>query len=202
MIFGLALSVGAVTLVSSPPADVSGVYSALATFGFSFLILIVIWLRYTRIMSVLRLESQRAIRLNISLLFLVSVEPFLFNIVRNPPANLLNPGAYADATSSLYALDLGAMMIILGGFTFSLADEDRNLIPKDLIRLFKLDSMKLFVSGALFLVTVLPFFFTTEVDGQPLRYLFWIAPMLFILAMRVYERVSSRGHPQQKAQPG
>jgi uncharacterized membrane protein len=163
MIFGLALSVGAITLVSSPPTDPSGVYGALLTFGFSFLILIVIWLRYTRIMSVLHLESQRAIRLNIALLFLVSVEPFLFNIVRSPPSGLLAPGTYEDVTSSLYALDLGAMMLILGGFTFSLTSEDKNLIPRDLIHHFKLDSFKLFVSGALFMATVLPFFFTTKV---------------------------------------
>ena len=143
-------------------------------------------------MSVLHLESQRAVRLNIALLFLVSVEPFLFNIVRTPPAKLLNPAAYTDATSSLYALDLGAMMLILGGFTYSLTDEDKNLIPKDLIHHFKLDSMKLFVSGALFLVTVLPFFYDTNVGGEPLRYLFWIAPMAFIAAMRAYERISSR----------
>jgi uncharacterized membrane protein len=113
MIFGLALSVGAITLVSSPPTDVPSIYGDLGTFGFSFLILITIWLRYTRIMSVLPLESQRVIVLNIILLFLVSVEPFLFNILRNPPS-VINAGAYDDATSMLYALDLGAMMVILG----------------------------------------------------------------------------------------
>ncbi len=34
MIFGLALSVGAITLVSSPPTTASATYGDLATFGF------------------------------------------------------------------------------------------------------------------------------------------------------------------------
>jgi uncharacterized membrane protein len=191
MIFGLALSVGAITLVSSPPADVPSIYSDLGTFGFSFLILITIWLRYTRIMSVLPLESQRVVTLNIILLFLVSVEPFLFNIVRKPPT-VLNYGAYIDATSTLYALDLGAMMIILGIFTFSVADQDRKLIPAELVGQFRAETATWLTTGSLYLVTVLPFFFTIEVDGTRLRYLFWAVPLLFILATRGYQRISTR----------
>ena len=61
------------------------------------------------------------------------MEPFLFNLIRNTPA-VTDPKAFADATSTLYALDPGAMFAILGGFTFTLADEERELIPKALIR--------------------------------------------------------------------
>ena len=191
MIFGLALSVGAITLVSSPPTDVPSIYSDLGTFGFSFLILITIWLRYTRIMSVLPLESQRVVTLNIILLFLVSVEPFLFNIVRRSPT-VLNYINYIDATSTLYALDLGAMMIILGIFTFSVADQDRKLIPTELVSQFRGETATWFISGGLYLVTVLPFFFTFEVDGTRLRYLFWAVPLLFVMAARAYQRISTR----------
>ena len=191
MVFGLALSIGAITLVSNPPTDVPSIYSDLGTFGFSFLILITIWLRYTRIMSVLPLESQRGVVLNIILLFLVSVEPFLFNILRKPPT-VLNYGTYADVTSTLYALDLGAMMIILGIFTFSVTDQEKKLIPAELVGQFRAETATWLITGSLYLVTVLPFFFTFEVDGTRLRYAFWGVPMLFILAARGYQRISTR----------
>src|SRR5271154_5333345 len=98
LIFGLALSVGAISLVSNPPTTSGQVQNDLVTFGFSFLILITMWLRYTRIMSVFPLDSPGVVRLNIVLLFCVSVEPFLFNLVRNPPAAalLLNPSGFSD----------------------------------------------------------------------------------------------------------
>lgn len=60
-------------------------------------------------------------------------------------------------------------MIIVASFTISLADGDKNLVPKDMVHVFKWDSIKLFVAGALFLVTALPFFFTTSVGGTTLR---------------------------------
>ncbi|MGA2665473.1 MAG: TMEM175 family protein [Nitrososphaerales archaeon] len=192
MVFGLALSVGAITLVSSPPLDAKSTYVDLGTFGFSFLILITIWLRYTRIMSVLPLASQRVVTLNTILLFLVSVEPFLFNIVKNIPAGVTDAAGYADATSTLYALDLGGMMVILAFFTFSAADEEKRLIPKDLVRQFRGETITWLVSGALYTVTALPIFFTVHLHGLPLRYSFWSVPTAFILAVRAYRRLSAR----------
>ena len=79
MVFGLALLVGAITLVGSAPNNVTGLFNDITTFAFSFLILISVWMRYTKIMSVLPLENRWTISLN-TLLFSVSIEPFLFNL--------------------------------------------------------------------------------------------------------------------------
>lgn len=175
---------GAISLVSNPPTDVRAVYNDLATFGFSFLILITMWLRYTRIMSVFQLESRRVTNLNILLLFCVSVEPFLFNLVRNAPA-VTDPGAFTDAVSTLYALDLGGLFAIIGGFTLTLADDERNLIPKALIRQYRIEGVSCFVCGLIFGVSALPVFFTTSLEGgEPIRYSLWIAPLLLIWAAR------------------
>jgi uncharacterized membrane protein len=177
--------VGAISLVSSPPTDVQGLYYDLVTFGFSFLILITMWLRYTRIMSVFPLESRRVINLNIMLLFCVSVEPFFFNLIRNTPTGLTDPRAFADAVSTLYALDLGAMFAILGGFTFTLADEERKLIPKGLIRQYRFEGVSWFVCGLLFALTALPIFFVIKLmNGDPIRYYLWIVPLLVIWITR------------------
>jgi uncharacterized membrane protein len=189
LIFGLALSVGAISLVSDPPMDVRGIYNDLLTFGFSFLILITMWLRYTRIMSVFPLQSRRVVNLNIMLLFCVSIEPFLFNLIRNTPA-VTDPRAFADATSTLYALDLGALFAILGGFTLTLADEERKLIPKPLIRQYRVEGFSWFVCGLIFAISALPLFFAIRLGGNPIRYYIWVAPLLLIWIARTGQRLT------------
>ena len=157
----------------------------LATFGFSFLILITMWLRYTQIMSVFPLDNARVIRLNILLLFCVSVEPFLFNLVRKAPEGVANLAGYDNTTSTLYALDLGAMFLIMGGFTLTLASEERNLIPKELTHQYRISGAGWFICGVLYLLSALPIFFTLALGlSLPLRYYIWAAPLVLIWALR------------------
>ncbi|MDA4117682.1 MAG: TMEM175 family protein [Thaumarchaeota archaeon] len=198
LIFGLALSVGAISLVSSPPTDAAGIYNDLATFGFSFLILITMWIRYTRIMSVFPLESRRVVNLNIALLFCVSIEPFLFNLIRNTPA-VTDPKAFLDAASTLYSLDLGAMFGILGGFSLTLADVERKLIPKSLVRGYRIEGVSWFLCGLIFGISALPVFFSIKVgsDMMPIRYYLWVAPLLLIWASRWARRLTGGDDPEK-----
>src|SRR6266702_7971682 len=64
LVFGLALSIGAISLISNKPTNPGYLYQAIAAFGFSFLILIQIWFRFTEIMSVLPVETTRTRILN------------------------------------------------------------------------------------------------------------------------------------------
>ena len=128
LIFGLALSIGAISLISRVPATPFRMLIDISEFGFSFLILISVWLGYTNIMSVLPLEDGTTVTLNLVLLFLVSIEPYLFylNIIFDLSAHevLLN---YA---SILYALDMTGLMLILALFTHELAREERGWCRK------------------------------------------------------------------------
>ena len=81
LVFGLALSIGAIGLISNKPVDPGHLAGSIAGFGSSFLILISIWFRYTELMSVLRVEVTRTRVLNTTLLFLVAVEAYLFNLL-------------------------------------------------------------------------------------------------------------------------
>lgn len=165
LIFGLALSIGAFALVSSPPTSASGFYKDVITFGFNFVVLITIWIRYTRIMSALPIETRTTMLLNSVLLFTVSLEPFIFNILRS--ANLVNPapaGLY-EAASSAFGVDLGAMALIMGVFTLALADEEKRLVPQEFISRLRSESVTWFVSSAVFLASALPVFGRISVGG-------------------------------------
>jgi len=77
LVFGLALSIGAISLISNKPTEPNVLYIAIGGFGFSFLILIQIWFRFTEIMSVLPVETTGTRVLNTLLLLLVALEPYL-----------------------------------------------------------------------------------------------------------------------------
>jgi uncharacterized membrane protein len=165
LVFGLALSIGAIALVSNPPGTAAGLYRDIATFTFNFMVLISIWLRYTRIMSVLPLENRRSMMLNTVLLFTVTMEPFLFNILRS--GNSLNPASVTlfEAASSLYGIDLGAMMLIIGGFTLALASEERHLVPSSMITQLRYEASTWIGSAAIFLISAIPVFGRIDVGG-------------------------------------
>ena len=182
MIFGLALSVGAITLVGNPPTTNAELENDILTFGFSFLILISVWMRYTSIMSVLPLENRRSITLNTVLLFTVSIEPFLFNLVR---ANSIpNPSGFPDTVSTALAVYLGVMMLILGFFTSVLADEQKKLLPKDLLRDYTYDAIWFYVSGALFIGSAFIPLSILGIGGIRLKFEIWIFPLITSLIRR------------------
>ena len=104
LIFGLALSIGAIQLVGSAPQSQIQLITALSAFGFSFLILMSFWNRYTTIASAVPIETTIMVRLNTLLLFFVAIEPYLFNPlviqVKNlTPLLIQNMSAYYGLTS-------------------------------------------------------------------------------------------------------
>jgi uncharacterized membrane protein len=189
LIFGLALSIGAFALVSSPPRSVLALYSDILTFAFNFVVLISVWIRYTRVMSVLPLETGRTTALNILLLFTVSVEPFLFNILRS--VNTASPAASAllDAATSFYGFDLGVMILIMGVFTITLADEERNLVPRDMTKQLRSEAFSAFVAGAIFLVSALPLFGVLYVGDTQSRTDLWVAALVLTWVRRGVKRI-------------
>ena len=110
LVFGLALSLGSIILVSKSVATPSDLLTNVALFGFSFLIVIWIWSGYTNVMAVLPSEIRGTFLLNIALLFCVAIEPYLFYVLYQP----ISIG-FLDFASSLYAVDGAAMMFILAG---------------------------------------------------------------------------------------
>lgn len=180
LIFGLALSIGAISLLG----NIDTIYSTgvlendIAIFGFSFLILIGVWMRYTKIMSVLPLENRWTVSLNTALLFTVSLEPFLFNVMQ------LDIKLSPEFSSQFYAVDLGVMMAILGSFSLVLTNEERNLIPKNLIKEYRIQSIVLFVAATFFFISTVNIFWTYGPNHLELRFYLWIIPFVLSSVQR------------------
>ena len=186
IIFGLALSIGAISLISRLPAKPFGILIDVAEFGFSFLILISVWLGYTNIMSVLPMEDGSTVILNLVLLFLVSIEPYLFYL--NITFDLLSHELLLNSASVLYALDMAGLMLILALFAHQLAREERGLVPKKSMAKFKRVRNTLFISAALFAITILPLFWTFKLWDLPIRFYFWFIPLILSSVRRISER--------------
>ncbi|MGA8274789.1 MAG: TMEM175 family protein [Thermoplasmata archaeon] len=180
MVFGLALSVGALALVATPPTSSEQLYSDIVTFGFSFLILIMVWFSYTRIMSEMTFEDHRTLTLNTVLLFTVSVEPFLFNLLHS--ANHLN--GFFNAASQAYAVDLGLMMVILGLFAWGLSVSTQPPLALSVRTGFRAEAINRWVAAGIFFVTVAPVFDQVSVGPEPLRIWLWLIPLFFFAFAR------------------
>jgi len=175
-VFGLALSIGALSLLSKPPSTPAEIRSDILGFAFSFLILIFVWMSYTRIMSVLPLETSATLLLNVVMLFLVVIEPYLFYLVSL--FGHVTDYPLVDYASVIYALDMGGLMAILAFFTHQLTVEEKDLIPRRSLPRHKRARNVLFASAALFLLTTLPQFWSWQIDGVPVRFYFWFSPLV------------------------
>ena len=185
LIFGLALSIGALSLLSKPPSNPAEIGSDIIQFGFSFLILIFVWMRYTSIMSVLPMETRATLFLNVVMLFLVSIEPYLFYLV-----SLFQHAAQSqliDYASVIYALDMTGLMAILAFFTHELTIEEKKLIPPELLSQHKSSRNILFISAALFFLTAFPQFWSWKIQDMPIRFYLWFVPIVISWIRRAYE---------------
>jgi len=183
VIFGLALAISTIPLISRLPAKPFGMVVDISEFGFGFLILMSVWMGYTNIMSVLPVEDTTVVTLNLLLLFLVSIEPYLFYL--NITFDLASHEIFLNLSSILYALDMTGLMVILGLFTHELAREERGLLPKSYIASYKRVRNVTFLSAALFAVTILPLFWVIRLYGQPIRFYFWFVPLFLSFGRRI-----------------
>jgi len=188
LVFGLALAIGAIALVYNPPVATSGMYRDIAIFGFSFIVIISIWIRYTRIMSVLPIETRLTLLLNTLLLFTVTLEPYLYTILRSGYSTTTPPSASLfESASSLFGIDLGAMMLVMGVFTLALADEEKRLVPARLISQLRSEALSWFIATAIFLASAIPLFGKMDLGGAvttgfTIRQVMWILALLVALA--------------------
>jgi uncharacterized membrane protein len=192
LIFGLALTIGALTLIGQPPSDIQQLLASILYYAFSFVILISIWRSYTRTISLLPAEANYLINLNIVLLFLVSIEPYLFNQLIGSSSLEM-----AQNVSIIYAFDLGCLFIIQAIFANSLVNQKKQVFSEDLIGEYKFRRYTLLVGAAIFFISTVPLFWSWSIElssniSVNVRFILWFIPLFSPLFVRVWERKKHR----------
>jgi uncharacterized membrane protein len=104
IVFGLALTVGTLTLIKPSQDSFADLISILSSFALSFVVLLWLWWLYNRTMKEMVMDRPLKYVLNFVLLFLVIIEPYLLTIVNT----------VSGATA--YAINLGTANAIFLAF--------------------------------------------------------------------------------------
>jgi uncharacterized membrane protein len=159
IIFGLALSIGALFLTQNRVLTSQDFAWNILLFGFSFLLIAITWLLFSRTMSALPSEAPSTLFLNLVLLFCVALEPYLFYmLMSNATQNLLS------FTSVGYALDVGFMFVILATLSSLVLKREERLEGENhtpsmhakTLQIFRRMMIEEYAVGALFLVSAAP----------------------------------------------
>ena len=176
IIFGLALSIGSLILIQNRITGWQSFVGSIVIFGFSFLIIALIWLLFSRTVSYLSIEGSPIVYLNLVLFFCVALEPYLFYLLMNQDYQL-----FLNFTSMGYALDVGIMFIVLSVLTSIILKQDAmgraNKKPiMNLTQAVKFKHMRIaeFIAGACFIISAAPFFWFSSPIGT-IRFVFWYA---------------------------
>jgi uncharacterized membrane protein len=180
LIFGLSLSVGSIALLANPPSSSSEINNHILAFTFTFLILITSWLIYTTYMSVLPIETRAVTFLNIALLLLVALVPYLLNIVEITNSSLTPEQAsmLRDYSSSFFALDLSGILAILAAFAHVLSVEEKRLVAPETVRLFRNGRNRMGILAILMATSIAPPFWSLTLLDVPLRLYIWYVPLV------------------------
>jgi uncharacterized membrane protein len=191
LVFGLALSIGSLELLARTPQTPSDLATSVGLFAFSFLIVVAIWLGYSRIMAVMPKETGGALSLNLFLLFGVVLEPYLFFVLQSTSSD----SSFLNWASFGYALDVGSMFLILAALIMLIIKridrKELKLHPLLLDRFRLAMYLYIFVGGA-YLLSAAPFFWIDTPAG-PLRFVFWYSSFAFVF-LGIFSRRRERPH--------
>jgi hypothetical protein len=180
LIFGLSLSVGSIALIANSPSSPSDINSHILAFVFTFLMLITAWIIYTSQMSVLPVETRTVTFLNVLLLLLVAITPYLLNNVElgNPSLSPADLSTVRDYASTLFAVDLGSILLILAFFAHILSIEEKKLVAPEVARLIRGGRNTMLVLAAVMFASTAPQLWSWTLFGLPLRMFIWYLPLI------------------------
>lgn len=180
LVFGLSLSLASISLIVSPPSSPSEINNHILAFVFAFILLITAWINYTSSMSVLPLETRTVTILNVIMLMSVALVPFLLNVIELPNPSLapVENLVIRDYASTLFAVNLSALLAILGMFSHILAKEEAKLIAPDLVARYRTSRNLTLILAGFMLLTAAPIFGTYMILGYPIRLYVWYVPII------------------------
>ena len=170
-VFGLVVVFSAFSLTNSIIQTPIDLVSSIALFALSFAILITVWNLYDSLMARLHVETSTAIGLNIVLLFLAVLEPFLLNITLSSPR-------ISDFASLCYAIDMAGLLGICALLAHVLTVDSRNMLSEQMSKTLKSERNLLIIIAAIFLVSTAPLLGAFAFLGWTLRSWLWLALLL------------------------
>lgn len=171
IVFGLALTVGTLTLVKPSEDSFGELLKVLGNFALSFLVLLWFWWLYNQTMKDTVMDRRVKYALNFVLLFLVIIEPYLLTIINT----------VSGATA--YAIDLGTTMVIFFVFWHFLLQESPAEDEEKQRRLRRgLRSMA--VSAAVFYASTLLQLFPS-VASSGIQGVIWLVLLVVVMAYRL-----------------
>jgi len=182
LIYGLSLSIGAISLVITNSQASSGndIDRNILEFLFVFLILITSWIIYTSDMSVLPVETRLVTFLNVVLLILVAIIPYLFDQAVSR-YNTLDIQNYA---STLFTFDYAGSLFIMAGFAHLIAQEEKQLVDGDQVIRFRRIRKRLTILTILVLFSLaVPWDWLFL--GVHVRLLIWCVPIISFWVSRM-----------------
>ncbi len=180
LIFGLSLSIGSIALIANAPANSVEINNHILAFTFTFLMVITAWMIYTTQMSVLPVETRAITFLNVPLLLLVAIVPYLLNAVElvNPSLGPIDASVLRNYSSTLFALDLSGILAILATFSHVISMEERRLVAPELVKRFRNSRNRMAILAALMLISIAPQLWEWTLFGVPVRLYIWYVPLI------------------------
>ncbi len=175
LIYGLSLSIGAISLVitNSQSSSAGDINRNILDFLFVFLILITSWIIYTSDMSVLPIETRLVTFLNVMLLILVAIIPYLFDQV----VSTFNPLSVQEYASILFTGDFAGSLLILAIFAHIIAQEEEHLVDGEVMIRFRRIRNRLSLLTVIVLLSLAvpwDWFFL----GVHVRLMIWYVPII------------------------
>ncbi|HMK95048.1 MAG TPA: hypothetical protein VK536_06555 [Candidatus Limnocylindrales bacterium] len=181
IIFGLALSIGSLILIENRVQVWQSFVWNLILFGFSFAIISLVWLSFSGTMRFLSTEVPAVIFLNLVLFFCVILEPYLFYM------QMSSSGQLSSVISQVFAFDVGFMFFVLGIMAEMVVKEARLNHPNyhsDNLKTLQNMIYPRYIAGALYLISVIPFFWIQTPLGH-LRSIVWTSALAVFFAYTI-----------------
>jgi uncharacterized membrane protein len=188
LVFGLALSIGSLTLIGRAPQSGHDLEVNVALFGFSFLVIVLTWLGYSRTMSVLRDETPLALLANLVLLFFVALEPYLYYVLQS-----VQPSGLLDAASVAEGLDLAGLFLMQAVLAYLVVKQGgagsavRQGVRPDVAARFRRTARLDVIVAAILATSTLPFFWANT-PFDYVRFIMWYATFVVYFAGRAANR--------------
>jgi uncharacterized membrane protein len=180
LVFGLALSIGSLAMINQTVNSYTDVLEGILGFVFGFLIIVGVWVAYTKIISEITVETEMDFRLNLALLMLVAIEPYLLYLLGHDDPGILDFG------STAYAVNIALIMLILAALYNRRPSEE---LSEEMAIENRLDRNRFVAIAVIFLVSAFPFFWAPHaVLNMNLRFFIWVFALVPGIALWIINR--------------